>query len=140
MSEDSIFSKIIRGEIPAHKLYEDNQVVVILDINPLSEGHALVIPKEPSATIDQLSDDASAAVGRVLPRVTRAIKKVTGAKAMNVLQNNGREAGQEVDHVHFHVIPCYPDREAGGLRKTWTPGKLDAEQGAELGRKIARLL
>lgn len=140
MSEDSVFSKIIRGELPAHKLYEDNQVIVILDINPVSEGHALVIPKEPSATIDQLSDDAAAALGRVLPRVARAIKKVTGAKALNVLQNNGREAGQDVDHVHFHVIPCYPDREARGFRKVWAPQKLDQERGAELGRKIARLL
>ncbi len=140
MSEDSIFSKIIRGEIPANRVYEDDHVIAILDINPLSEGHTLVIPKEPSATIDELSDDASAAVGRVLPRVSRAIKKATGARALNVLQNNGREAGQEVDHVHFHVIPCYPDREDGGLRKNWTPGKLDAEKGADLGRKIARLL
>ncbi len=140
MSEDSIFSKIIRGEIPAHRLYEDDHVIAILDINPLSEGHTLVIPKEPSATIDELSDDAAASIGRVLPRVTRAIKKTTGARAVNILQNNGREAGQEVDHVHFHVIPCYPDRDQAGLKKNWTPGSLDQEAGADLGRKIARLL
>ncbi len=141
MSEDSIFSKIIRGEIPAQKLYEDEGVIAILDINPLSEGHTLVIPKEPAATMDELSDESAAALGRALPRICRAIMMATGANATNVLQNNGKSAGQEVDHVHVHVIPRYPDRSSGsGLSKTWTPGKLDQDAGADLGRKIARLL
>ena len=141
MSADSIFSKIIRGEIPSQKLYEDEAVIAILDINPLSEGHTLVIPKEPATTMDELSDDSAAAVGRVLPRICRAIMMVTGATSTNILQNNGKAAGQEVEHVHVHIIPRYPDRPSGaGLNKTWTPGSLDPDAGADMGRKIARLL
>jgi len=141
MSEDSIFSKIIRGEIPSQKLYEDESVIAILDLNPLSEGHTLVIPKEPAVTMDELSDDSAAALGRVLPRICRAIMMVTGATATNILQNNGKAAGQEVEHVHVHIIPRFADRPSGaGLSKTWAPEKLDPDAGAALGRKIARLL
>ena len=138
---DTIFSKIIRGEIPAHRVYEDDHCIAILDVAPLSEGHTLVIPKEPAETIADLSDDAAAAVGRVLPRVSRAIKKATGATNLNILQNNGPAASQSVPHVHFHIIPRFPDRaEGAGLGLGWKPVKPDGEAAAELGRRIARLL
>lgn len=148
---DSIFSKIIRGEVPAHKIYEDEFVIAILDINPLSEGHALVIPKEPAETLHELSDDHAAAVGRVLPRICRALKKITGCEAYNVLQNNGAGAGQLVPHVHFHVIPRFPgrgvpvhgkpDKDNGpGLEMTWNTGTLTQEEALEIGRQIKRLL
>jgi len=140
---DSIFSKIIRGEIPAQKVYEDDAVIAIMDINPLALGHVLVVPKEPAGTIADLSDDAAAAVGRVLPRVARAVAKSTGVSACNILQNNGPEAGQEVMHVHFHVIPKPdgPDELGGtGLSKQWTPKKADSDRLAALGRAIARQL
>lgn len=138
---DSIFSKIIRGEIPAQKLYEDDAVIAILDVNPLSRGHTLVIPKEPAETIADLSDSAAAAIGRVLPRITRAVLKVTGAKACNILQNNGEHAGQSVMHVHVHVIPRVPAAPDGeGLRTDWQPTSPDKEALADLGRQIARLL
>src|SRR5690348_11576310 len=101
---ETIFSKILRGEVPCHKLYEDDQVLAFLDIAPLSLGHAVVIPKEPAETLDRLSDDAAAALGRVLPRLCRALQKVTGTQQFNVLQNNGPLAHQAVDHVHFHII------------------------------------
>lgn len=148
---DSIFSKIIRGEVNSHKIYEDDFVIAILDISPLSEGHTLVIPKEPASTIDELSDEHAAAVGRVLPRITRAIKKITGAGAFNILQNNGTDAGQVVEHVHFHIIPRFidrgenvsgkPDKENGpGLSVHWQPGTLTTEEALELGKQIKRLL
>lgn len=131
---DTIFGKIIRGEIPCHKVYEDAQVLAFLDVFPLSLGHTLVIPKEPAATLDALSDESAAAVGRVLPRVARAVKAATGAAAFNVLQNNGAAAHQAVFHVHFHVIPKF---EGQGLGIHWPAGKLDATAGAELARAIA---
>jgi histidine triad (HIT) family protein len=131
---ETIFQKIIRGEIPCHKVYEDEHVFAFLDINPLSEGHTLVIPKEPAATLDQLSDDASAAIGRVLPRICRAVKEVTGVSAFNVLQNNESMAHQAVFHVHFHVIPK-PDADRGlGIR--WPSGNLDGEAGTALAEKL----
>jgi len=132
MSE-TIFSKIIRGEIPCHRVYEDEQVLAFLDVGPLSRGHTLVIPKEPAATLDALSDESAAAIGRVLPRICRAVQEVTGCAAYNVLQNNGALAHQAVLHVHFHVIPK-PEAEQGlGVR--WPAGQI-GEEGAELATRL----
>lgn len=135
---ETIFSRILRNEIPCHKVYEDSHVLAFLDINPLSRGHVLVIPKEPAETLDRLSDEAAAALGRVLPRLCRAVMRVSGKAAYNVLQNNGSAAHQAVEHVHFHIIPK-PD-EAHGLGVRWPAGKLDSTDGAELARQIAALL
>jgi histidine triad (HIT) family protein len=133
---ETVFAKILRGEIPCHRIYEDAAVLAFLDVNPLSRGHTLVIPKEPAETLDQLSDDAAAAVGRVLPRIARAVLAATGARAFNVLQNNGGEAHQAVFHVHFHIIPRFDD--GTGLGIEWKPTRLDG--GAELARSIAAKL
>ena len=132
---DTIFTKIIRGEVPSHRVYEDDHVYAFLDISPLSIGHTLVIPKEPAETLDTLSDDAAAGVGRALPRICRAVLAATGAKAYNVLQNNGRSAHQAVFHVHFHIIPKYDD--GAGLGIGWKPVAFDHAKGAELAKKIA---
>ena len=133
---DTIFSKILRGDIPCHKVYEDDLVFAFLDIGPLSYGHTLVIPKEEAATVDQLSDESAAAVGRVLPRLCRAIKAVTGADQFNILQNNGPMAHQAVFHVHFHIIPKPGVNE--GLVIEWAPGKLDPTEGAKLAAALSK--
>jgi len=133
---ETIFAKILRGEIPCHRVYEDDQVLAFLDVNPISRGHTLVIPREPAATLDALSDDASAAIGRVLPRIARAVLAATGATQFNVLQNNGPMAHQAVFHVHFHIIPKYDD--GSGLGIDWNASKL--EGGAELAKAIASKL
>jgi histidine triad (HIT) family protein len=131
---ETIFSKIIRGEIPCHKVYEDDHVLAFLDIMPLSEGHTLVIPKEAAATLDALSDEAAGAIGRALPRICRAVKQVSGASDYNILQNNGALAHQAVFHVHFHIIPK-PDT-TGGLGVRWPAGKLDDAAGAALADRL----
>ncbi len=133
---DTIFTKILRGDIPCHKVYEDEHVLAFLDIGPLSYGHTLVIPKEPAATLDQLSDEASAAIGRVLPRLCRAIKTVTGVEQFNVLQNNGPMAHQAVFHVHFHIIPK-PSVDQG-LGIEWPAGKADPEEAAKLAAALSK--
>ncbi len=139
---DTIFTKIINGEIPSHRVYEDELVFAFLDIGPLSAGHTLVIPKEAVETIDQLSDDSAAAIGRVLPRISRAVLQATGASAFNILQNNGADAHQEVPHVHFHIIPRFKDRadDASGLGVIWNSGGFDHGDGAALAERIAGLL
>ena len=129
----SIFAKIVAGEIPCHKVYEDERVLAFLDVNPISEGHTLVIPKEAAETLDALSDESSAAIGRVLPRICRAVMKATGASAYNVLENNGSAAHQVVMHVHFHIIPRFEER---GLGIGWDAKSLDAEAGAALAERI----
>ncbi|MCG3122800.1 MAG: Protein hit [Phycisphaerales bacterium] len=138
---ETIFSKIIRGEIPCHKVYEDDRVFAFLDIGPLSRGHTLVIPKEAAATLGELSDESAAAIGRVLPRLCRAVMKATGATAYNVLQNNGAAAHQAVFHVHFHIIPRYENAAegsaGGGLGIRWPAGKLDSTDGTQLAAAIA---
>jgi len=132
---DTVFSKILRGEIPSHKVYEDDLVLAFLDVNPLSHGHILVIPKEPAETLDRLSDESAAALGRVLPRLCRAMKKVTGVEAYNVLENNGAGAHQAVFHVHFHLIPKPNADEGLGIR--WPTKKLEPAAGAELAKRLA---
>ncbi|MDG1490469.1 MAG: HIT family protein [Planctomycetota bacterium] len=118
----TIFDAILDGELPCHRVFENEHVLAFLDIGPLSRGHALVIPKERRAQLHELSDDASAELGRVLPRIARAVLSATGATAYNVLQNNGSEAHQAVFHVHFHIIPRFAD--GSGLGLDWTPGEL----------------
>jgi histidine triad (HIT) family protein len=125
----TIFSRIIAGEIPCHRVYEDEHVLAFLDIGPLSDGHLLVIPKEAKAQIHELSDESAAAIGRVLPRLARAVMQATGATAYNILQNNGAMAHQAVMHVHFHIIPRIG---TSGLGVGWNAGKLEGARAAEL--------
>jgi len=132
---DTIFGKIVRGEIPCSKVYEDDKVVAFLDINPLSVGHTLVVPKEPAETLDHLSDESAAALGRVLPRLCRAVIAATGVKEYNVLENNGTAAHQAIAHVHFHIIPKPNPRD--GLGIGWPARGLDRDAAAALARKIA---
>jgi histidine triad (HIT) family protein len=131
---ETIFSKIISGAIPCHRVYEDEHVLAFLDIAPVSPGHTVVIPKEPARTLDELSEESAAALGRVLPRICRAVKRVTGTAAYNVLQNNEALAHQAVFHVHFHIIPK-PD-EQRGLGVRWPSASLGSDA-AELARKLA---
>jgi len=137
---ETVFTKIIKGEIPAHKVYEDEHVLAFLDIGPLSRGHTLVIPKEPAETLDALSDEASAAIGRVFPRLCRAIINATGCAAYNVIQNNGAAAHQAVFHVHFHIIPKYPDPKPKGLGLVWEADELDDDDAKSLAKEIREAL
>ena len=133
----TIFDKIIDGEIPCHRVYEDDHVLAFLDTGPLSEGHTLVIPKERASHLHELSDEAAAALGRVLPRLCRAVMRATGAQSYNVLQNNGADAHQAVFYVHFHIIPKSGDT---GLGIEWNARSLDDTRAAELVRRISNEL
>ncbi|KAI8904330.1 adenosine 5'-monophosphoramidase [Gorgonomyces haynaldii] len=107
-----IFCKIIKKEIPCHKLVETELSLAFLDVNPLNKGHALVIPKQHAQKLHELSD---ASLRDLLP-IAKQIAVALGAENYNILQNNGRIAHQAVDHVHFHVIPKDPN---GGLEIEW---------------------
>jgi len=133
-----IFCRIVAGEVPSHKLYEDERVYAFLDIGPLSEGHVLVIPKAHYVTLDEAPDEVGAAIGAVLPKLSAAVMAAVDAEAWNVLQNNGRAANQAVDHVHFHIIPKYASGE--GLPFDWPAGKLDDETAERLKERITRRL
>jgi len=138
MSEErTIFDRILSGEIPCHRVHEDERVLAFLDVNPLSRGHVLVIPRERAAFLHELSDEAAAAVGRVLPRIARAVMKVTGASSYNILQNNGAAAHQAVFHVHFHIIPREGD---AGLGIDWNAQALESTAGEALAAELREAL
>jgi len=132
---DHLFERIVAGEIPSHRIYEDEYVFAFLDVNPLSRGHTLVIPKKRYLTLGELPEEVGAALGRALPRIARAVIEATGAPAYNVLQNNGLSAGQAIPHVHFHIIPKYPD--GSGLPHHWPARTLDEDEAAKLAKAIA---
>jgi histidine triad (HIT) family protein len=130
----SIFTRIIRHEIPARFVMEEADVVAFLDIAPLSRGHVLVVPVEEREFLHQLSPASAEALGRALQRVAAAVVDVTGTRDYNILQNNGAAAHQAVPHVHFHVIPKHAD--GAGLGIQWRSGALDAADAAMLADAI----
>ena len=130
---DSIFTRIIKGEIPCHRVFENERVIAFLDINPLSAGHTLVIPKRQCERLEDLPAEDAAEVARILGQIAKRILAVTGARDYNVLQNNGPTSGQEVPHVHFHIIPRKP---GDGLGYRWKPKPADHAVLADLARRI----
>ena len=136
--DSCIFCKIIAGKIPCYKLLETPTVFSFLDINPLAPAHALVIPKAHHAHLHELPEDVAADCGRALNRLSKAFFEAGLAKEYNVLQNNGRMAHQEVEHVHFHLIPK-PDHQSG-LGIQWNSIQQSKEQLAEVHAKITSKL
>ncbi len=103
--EDCIFCKIIRGEIPSARVLETDTVLAFLDINPVSKGHTLVIPKDHYATFPEVPAAVLAGLGEALQKIGAAVKSRLNCAGFNILLNNDRAAGQLIDHSHFHLIP-----------------------------------
>lgn len=107
--EDCIFCKIVKGEVPSNKVYEDEKVFAFLDINPVDKGHTLVVPKEHYENIFDIPTDLMQYMYRIVKDLTEATSEALDVKEFNILQNNGRKAGQTVFHYHIHIIPKYED-------------------------------
>ncbi len=107
MANNCIFCKIITGEIPASKIYEDNDFFVMLDINPVNRGHSLVIPKTHFANIFDAPEEITAKIGPMIKKMAQAIKTGVNADGLNVVINNDQAAGQVVFHAHVHLIPRF---------------------------------
>lgn len=105
--DSNIFAKILRGEIPSIRVFEDDAVLVMMDIFPQSKGHTLVIPKAASRNLLDADPAAVSAAAAYLPRLARAVKAATGADGVRLVQFNEAPAGQSVFHLHFHLIPVY---------------------------------
>ena len=129
----TLFSKIIRGEIPAEKVDETEHELAFLDLYPLSEGHTLVVPKQEVALLDDLEAERAQSLILTVQRVARGVGRALGTPAYNIALNNGAAAGQEIPHVHFHVIP----RWAGRRRERLEPSP---EQLAATARRIREAL
>jgi histidine triad (HIT) family protein len=121
----SIFTRIVQGEIPAAKLYEDDQTLAFLDVSPASRGHSLVICKQELPDLLSLPPELLAAVARTTQLVARALMTALQPDGLNVVQNNGAAAGQTVFHYHVHLIPRWDgDRALGG----WRPGTTSPDE------------
>lgn len=103
----NVFAKILRGELPSHKLYEDDDTYAFLDIMPRGKGHSLVIPKKPARNVLDVDADSLAAVMRTVQKLSRAVMKAFGAEGVTVQQFNEQAGGQVVFHLHVHVIPRF---------------------------------
>ena len=118
---DCIFCKIINGDIPSSKVYEDEHVMAFLDISQVTKGHTLVIPKIHKENVYELTPEIAAHVFEVVPKIARAIKHEFNPIGMNVLNNNGEHAGQSVFHFHIHLLPRYGEGDGfGAVWKTHT--------------------
>ncbi len=134
---DCVFCKIGAGEIPSIKVHEDPVCLVFMDIGPISPGHTLLIPKRHYETVMEMPPEEVAHIGRLVPALAAAVKGAVGADGINLLENNGRSAGQVVMHVHFHLIPRWPD---DGLGFRWPAKKGDPKVLAEQAGKIRNAL
>ncbi len=117
MSE-TIFGKILTGEIPSFKVYEDDYVYAFLDISQVTKGHTLFIPKKASANIFETDEETMKHIGAALPKVANAIKRAFNPDGLNIIQNNGEFADQSVFHIHFHLIPRY-ENDIDGFGYKW---------------------
>jgi histidine triad (HIT) family protein len=104
---DCVFCKIINGQIPSEKIYEDENFFVILDINPINKGHLLVLPKKHYTDLFDMDDTVLSKILAVIKKLANDLKTGIKASGINVIQNNGKDAGQIIFHSHFHIIPRF---------------------------------
>ncbi|HEU4323149.1 MAG TPA: HIT family protein [Roseiflexaceae bacterium] len=131
----SIFTRIVNGEIPAARVYEDEHTLAFMDINPATRGHILVICKQEHADLFSIAPETLAAVAHTTQRVARAIQTVLRPDGLNIVQNNGAAAGQTVFHYHVHLIPRW---EGDNALPLWRPQQADTQDVRDLAQQIGR--
>lgn len=105
--QDCLFCKIVRGEIPSHKVYEDNETLAFLDIHPSSTGHTLIVPKAHATNIFDITPESWGAVAETARVVSKVLERALEADGINLMMNNREHAGQVIDHPHIHLIPRF---------------------------------
>ncbi len=134
---ECVFCKIVAGEVPSERLYEDEAVVAFLDIAPISPGHTLVVPRSHCRDLLEAPLEVVGAVVRAAQKVAPAVLRATGAEGFNFFQFNGSCAGQVVMHLHFHIVPRRP---GDGVAFGWEQGKYGEGEMAALGARIRQAL
>jgi histidine triad (HIT) family protein len=134
--DDCLFCKIVAGEIPSFKVYEDEHTLAFLDIHPVNAGHTLVIPKRHSTNIFDVAPEDWAAVAETVRKVAIAIETGLGAAGVNLMMNNREHAGQVIDHPHVHVIPRY----VGDGLKHWPQRQYREDEAEEMLSKIHKTI
>ena len=135
---DCLFCKIINGEIPSTKVYEDEHVFAFMDIMPLTKGHTLLIPKTHCKDLFEMPEDVAANLYKAAPKVANAIKTAFNPVGLNTVNNNGAPAGQTVFHYHLHLIPRYD--ETDGLKVEWSSKQPEMSEIIALGEQIKTYL
>ncbi|MBI2558837.1 HIT family protein [Candidatus Woesearchaeota archaeon] len=135
--EDCIFCKIVDGKIPAAKVYEDVKVISFLDIMPANKGHCLVIPKKHSENLTEMNEDDSASLINAARKIAKALSLSFGNAGFNIIMNNGKEAGQIVNHAHIHIIPRF---QKDRLRIKWSHIKYGENEINEYADKIRKFI
>lgn len=133
--DNCIFCKIMSGEIPSNTIYEDDTFKVILDVNPASKGHALILPKEHYANIYEIDEEVAARAMKLAKKLATHMTKVLDCDGFNILQNNGEVAGQTVFHFHIHLVPRYKDGKNDDILK-WTHEEFTKEELAAICRSF----
>ena len=135
-----IFCKIIAGEIPSVKIYEDEHVFAFMDIMPLSKGHTLLIPKTHREFVYDLTPEEAANLFSVAPKIAKAINETFQPEGMNLLNNNGAKAGQSVLHFHLHFIPRYGESDGFGAKWMTKEKEFTSERIQELAESVKEKL
>jgi len=136
MKEDCVFCKIINGSLPCYKVYENEHILAFLDINPVNKGHTLVVPKEHYERLEKVPDDLLRELIIAIKKVGKAVIKGVGAEAFNLGLNNGKDAGQLVMHIHFHIMPRFKN---DGL-KLWPGKKYEEGEAEKIREKISKYI
>lgn len=130
---DCLFCQIVRGEVPAHKVYENSDTLAFLDIYPMADGHTMVIPKTHAVRLEDLTPELAGKVLQTVQIVTAKIEQALGASATTIGINNGRAAGQIVPHLHVHIVPRYPNDGGGTIHAILhTPQKRSLDEVCQL--------
>ena len=137
--QSNVFAKILRGEIPAFKVYEDAQALSFMDAMPQSDGHTLVIPKVEARNFFDIAPDALADLIKATQYVARGVQQALKPDGMRIIQFNEPAAGQTVFHIHFHIVPCYEGKELRGHGRDWGDKSLLAQQAEKIRAALVTL-
>jgi len=140
MANDCIFCKIVNGELPAERLYDDDRIIAILDIYPANKGHVLVIPKKHYETFDKVPEEELYATISIVKRFVQSVITALHAEGVNVHVNSGPAAGPLVKHTHIHIIPRFKDDGLSGLSLTYDAKKYETGELKDYATKIKRAM
>jgi histidine triad (HIT) family protein len=134
---NNVFAKILRGEIPAFKVFEDDTALAFMDAMPQSDGHTLVIPKVAARNFFDIEPAALAALIRTTQRVAKGVQRAFEPDGMRIVQFNEPAAGQTVFHIHFHILPCYEGQQAKGHARDWADQTVLAQHAERIRAALA---
>lgn len=136
---DNIFAKILRGEMPAYSVYENDDCLAFMDVMPQADGHTLVLPKSAAENLFDLEENAAAKLINTVQHVARGVKAAFNPDGIRLMQFNGPAAGQTVFHIHMHIVPCYEGRTLATHARGMAPAEILEEHAAKIRNALAEI-